>query len=517
MESKIYSSTREVQLVAKEEMTLIAVLDEFVMSEQRAGRDVKQNILTFLNHVKAVRLPHCDNAEFGDNPITAFHLLKRALLWDEVVSSICCDTCMEISSVTEFSNSILELHEEGGPPVTLDDVNGTAKAILRLWKTYDLDIDKLMSGIILDTKTEPLTSSDIIDISHHAKGFQKIVWLEKLLERYNVSKDEDMLIKSMLAKEYSEYGMPWKSVEIITPFLYIDDNNIKADYHLYMSRSYRIAVHSKVLEPEVSSVRDEVYRSLCRGELRTAQEMSLLRCYLRPTRIPYYWSKEEVMYNIPRLTLFHDVLFDSEIQFIRTAAGKIMERSTVLTKNESAVSENRVSFTGWLFDAAKGNERLLKLNRRIGLVTGLDTTFRLQNTSIEQYQIANYGIGGMYAPHYDNLNIPIWKPSTVISSDDCRYSGERIATWMFYISSVKAGGATVFPKLRARVPVVKGSAAFWYNVLPNGDKDERMLHAGCPVLLGSKWVANKWIRQEGQVLTKLCGKTREAEFEYDID
>ncbi|XP_033741240.1 prolyl 4-hydroxylase subunit alpha-3-like [Pecten maximus] len=176
-----------------------------------------------------------------------------------------------------------------------------------------------------------------------------------------------------------------------------------------------------------------------------------------------------------------------------------------------------MDYSGWLLDTAKGNEFLLKINRRIGLITGLDTTFRLLYSSVEQYQVLNYGIGGWYIPHHDNLNIPIWEPSTNKCRDELENTGDRIATWMFYLSSLKAGGATVFPKLRARVPVVEGAAAFWYNILPNGDKDDRMLHAGCPILLGSKWVANKWIRQGGQVLTKLCGKTHEAEFEYDID
>jgi len=33
----------------------------------------------------------------------------------------------------------------------------------------------------------------------------------------------------------------------------------------------------------------------------------------------------------------------------------------------------------------------------------------------------------------------------------------------------------------------QGGAAFWYNLLPSGESDKRTLHAGCPVLLGSKW------------------------------
>jgi prolyl 4-hydroxylase len=31
-----------------------------------------------------------------------------------------------------------------------------------------------------------------------------------------------------------------------------------------------------------------------------------------------------------------------------------------------------------------------------------------------------------------------------------------------------------------------------------------MLHGGCPVVLGSKWVANKWIREAAQIFHNKC-------------
>ena len=55
------------------------------------------------------------------------------------------------------------------------------------------------------------------------------------------------------------------------------------------------------------------------------------------------------------------------------------------------------------------------------------------------------------------------------------------------MSDVEAGGATVFPELNLSLWPQKGSAAFWYNLLPNGIGDERTRHAACPVLIGSKW------------------------------
>jgi prolyl 4-hydroxylase len=75
---------------------------------------------------------------------------------------------------------------------------------------------------------------------------------------------------------------------------------------------------------------------------------------------------------------------------------------------------------------------------------------------------------------------------------------------------VEKGGATVFPYINVALFPKKGAAAFWYNLSTSGDLGESFeaffdkqlslrtsseyltRHSGCPVLVGSKWVANKW-------------------------
>lgn len=73
------------------------------------------------------------------------------------------------------------------------------------------------------------------------------------------------------------------------------------------------------------------------------------------------------------------------------------------------------------------------------------------------------------------------------------------------MSDVELGGATAFPGLGLRIPPSKvsskvrdgvfttagtplqGDAAYWWNLNKAGDGDLRTRHAGCPVLVGSKW------------------------------
>ncbi|WAR19818.1 P4HA1-like protein [Mya arenaria] len=94
------------------------------------------------------------------------------------------------------------------------------------------------------------------------------------------------------------------------------------------------------------------------------------------------------------------------------------------------------------------------------------------------------------------------------SSEDSFTSDQRIATFMVYLSDVQAGGATVFPNAGISLFPNKGSAVFWYNLFNNGTEHPDTLHAACPVLLGSKWVGNLWIRRHGQEFTKPCDLDR---------
>ena len=69
---------------------------------------------------------------------------------------------------------------------------------------------------------------------------------------------------------------------------------------------------------------------------------------------------------------------------------------------------------------------------------------------------------------------------------------------------VPLGGWTAFPRLGVAIKPTKGSAVFWYNLKHSGASDMSMLHGGYPVVIGSKWVANKWIRETANMFHSGC-------------
>ena len=75
---------------------------------------------------------------------------------------------------------------------------------------------------------------------------------------------------------------------------------------------------------------------------------------------------------------------------------------------------------------------------------------------------------------------------------------------MTYLSDVEAGGGTVFPVIGVNSPAEKGSALFWLNTNQAGDRNPFTLHGGCPVLVGSKWIMNKFIRSYDQAFKQKC-------------
>ncbi|KHJ76325.1 hypothetical protein OESDEN_24055, partial [Oesophagostomum dentatum] len=101
----------------------------------------------------------------------------------------------------------------------------------------------------------------------------------------------------------------------------------------------------------------------------------------------------------------------------------------------------RISKSAWL----KGweHEVVERVNKRLDMMTNLEME------TAEELQIANYGIGGHYDPHFDHAR----KEET--KSFETLGTGNRIATVLIYMTQPVYGGGTVFTDAKSTIMPTK--------------------------------------------------------------
>ena len=153
------------------------------------------------------------------------------------------------------------------------------------------------------------------------------------------------------------------------------------------------------------------------------------------------------------------------------------------------------------------NEKLVPFMQPISKRITLATKFKMKEDkhATENFQIMNYGMGGRIEAHLDTLG----KSNDPTSAEKNLYGGSRITTFMLYLSDVQAGGHTVFPQAGIHVKPRAGSALYWFNFGAQMTHDSRVIHLGCPVLYGNKWIANKWVKFLAQFKEYPCSPKNE--------
>ena len=157
-----------------------------------------------------------------------------------------------------------------------------------------------------------------------------------------------------------------------------------------------------------------------------------------------------------------------------------LHSSTSGGENINVATSSRTSKQIWLdeLDPIRdtGSETAFKISLKIRNATNMNC---FAGHGSEQYQIANYGIGGQYSKHYDTVG-----EGSPFMDEGFELEGSRIQTFMAYLSDVEVGGATAFPLLGLAVWPKKGDAITWYNIHRNGFQDKLTMHGGCPVIKG---------------------------------
>uniref|UniRef100_A0A8C2F0D2 procollagen-proline 4-dioxygenase n=1 Tax=Cyprinus carpio TaxID=7962 RepID=A0A8C2F0D2_CYPCA len=369
------------------------------------------------------------------HPVNAFKLMKRLNSeWADLESLVLKDTANGF-----ISN--LTLQRQFFP--TDEDQTGAAKALLRLQDTYQLSAYTISNGDLPGVvHKSQMTVADCFELGKiaytEADYYHTELWMAQALTQ--LDEGEESTIDKVTVMDYLSYaiyqqGELERALELTKRMLKLDPNHQRANGNL------------KYFEFQLEKQRK------AESEKKEQEDKKKEK-------------KELDKRDLKRATV-HDPV-----------TGKL------------TTAHYRVSKSAWL--SGYEHSTIEKINQRIEDITGLEMD------TAEELQVANYGVGGQYEPHFDFGRKD--EPDAFKELG----TGNRIATWLFYMSDVSAGGATVFTDVGAAVWPKKGTAVFWYNLFASGEGDYSTRHAACPVLVGNKWVSNKWIHERGQEFRRPC-------------
>ncbi|CAG7723752.1 unnamed protein product [Allacma fusca] len=513
----LFSSTSKLEDLVESEVQIVDVLDTFADYTLEKAKLIK-------SYVEAQKtLINTQGKKLVAHPVEAYLLIRRLTAdWEDVHGAL--------HAISNYSVGVfnwVETYRQNRNFPQSEDLTGAAHAIVRLQDTYRLNMKSLSEGIIQLPKQmmlhntvfhgkNGLTAQDLLFIGKHAftQGLynRAIQWLQtaegiagkeingtngsqnELLEELHTSLRSAIEVHDDILERQGPRGITWKTNPVpINPELARD-----AKYQINRKEMFVPALFRRQSQEEEFVH----FERLCAGEeIRPDKILSTLKCRLTTVISPYFVLSplrvEEASLS-PHIVIIHDFVTASQADRLIELGKPKLRASMHQTVNGTFIkSYIRTSKTAWLKDHE--DPLVTKITKKIEQAVGLKASLPKE---AEDYQIANYGLGGLYVPHTDHL---MNNPNPEVYTAWERFVGDRIATMMIYLSNVEAGGATVFPRAGVTLWPKKGAAAFWWNLDRSGVGDENTRHGACPVLYGDKWVSNKWIRLNEQFLSATCG------------
>ncbi|XP_042891211.1 prolyl 4-hydroxylase subunit alpha-1-like isoform X2 [Penaeus japonicus] len=518
---EVYTSMTDMSRLLVTEGEMIRAVENYIVAQEEKLMKLKRDVLEMERvHDEAARSPE----SFLGNPINAYLLVKRLTVdWLDLQNIMTDDSTGQamLNNLTSMASMLRWPDEE--------DLNGVATALMRLQDTYKLDTAQIARGDILGKKRayRELTAADCFELGRQSYNggdhYHTVLWMNEALDRQELESNKTVeradILEYLAFSTYMQ-GNLRQALKLTDELLEERPNHQRAqgnkvyyeevlqqqktqkrgesgdfmDEDAAVQKEYTIS--ENLGELQTWQIERQAYERLCRGEGKLPEKLvSRLNCFYKSGPSAYLRLspvKTEIVHIHPTISIYHDVLTDGEIAVIKELATPTFKRATVQNykTGELETASYRISKSSWL--KADDSEVVARVNQRIEDITGLNMQ------TAEELQVANYGIGGHYEPHFDYARREEKDAFKSLGT------GNRIATFLFYMSDVDAGGATVFPQLELSLWPKKGSAAFWHNLYPSGEGDTLTRHAACPVLVGTKWVSNKWIHERGQEFRRPC-------------
>ncbi|MGC2697159.1 MAG: 2OG-Fe(II) oxygenase, partial [Candidatus Angelobacter sp.] len=188
--------------------------------------------------------------------------------------------------------------------------------------------------------------------------------------------------------------------------------------------------------------------------------------------------------NTPRIVLLGNVLSDEECDALIAYCEPRLAPSLVVADANGNIQkhQNRTSHDVSL---RRGETEIIaRIESRLAALAQWPVEYG------EGMQFLRYGVAEEYRAHFDWMD-----PNLPGMRKHMEAGGQRLGTFVLYLSKVESGGGTSFPAIGLEVIPRKGGAVFFVNTNSQHEPDHLALHGGSPVIKGVKFAVNKWLRQ----------------------
>lgn len=416
---QLFTALTDMEEVFETESVLIANLEGYILAHEEKIYFLKQKITEYQReHSEAAK----DVSSYLLNPINAYLLTKRLTSdWKDVEELMTADVGHQfVQNLTQYRD-ILKFPTD-------EDLLGAANALIRLQDTYNLDTASLAQGILNGVQySTQMSSDDCFEIGRQMYNnrdyHHTIMWMTEAINRLN---NDSRLPRSdvleYLAFSTFKEGNVKSALEMTNELLaMVPDHQRARGNKFYYEKELKKQNENSVLRGDDGSADVPVDKSLefqhsrigpynydlperklyelaCRGELKPSDVLlSKLTCSYMHSNVPFLKIaplKLEQMSLDPYIVVYHDVMYDNEIEVIKKIAKPRFKRATVQNHKtgELETANYRISKSAWL----KEEEHKVVRNvvQRTADMTGLTMV------TAEELQVVNYGIGGHYEPHY---------------------------------------------------------------------------------------------------------------------
>lgn len=553
VKSEIFTSSLKLCEVLHFELLQLEMLENTFVDQKKDGdliellEELRRYIPKEHFHEKEYDIDECLDEEsklsrFVTNPTNAYMLIKRfhhewrALFQHPKLA-------WEYENVLKACKTYRPHQKE---------IRGTRDAFYRLGAFYELEARHMATGLLsLDLADivqawtvvpKGLTANDMLEIGKVAFGYHDyhvtVDWMTEAYKKFaqkGQNTDPEILFEILDYLSWSEYsiGKHEEAFEHSVELIKIHPENERIQNNLLLFNESKLGKEDNVRftmkdyilkalsEPEsikqikttLGNIRlnasvyyefeQHLSQFLCKyGQLWKIdpENMSSNRCFVKKGTNHYgkllHANVEQIFHN-PDAFLLREMVDEQDILHFKKLAREHLTTATIHNPvtGLQETADYRITQSSW-FDI-NSDPYIRKMVSKLRVATGLTLK------SSEDLQLANYGIGGYYDNHFDFAT----RTEKSYKNELTKAKGNRLATYLLYMSDVTIGGRTGFDRLGISVAPSKGDALFWYNLLKDTTGDARTRHIACPVALGTKWVGNFWIRTKGEELSRPCDLT----------